>query len=114
MLSVAFYSLVKWLADSNRVAARLTSLKVLPCPGQGVVGGYDCEVLWVVNCQPKSFVDQLPAETRAWLEDEDKSAKCPFIPTTKLNYDEEHVAVLSQMATHVMKALAPDVEALLA
>ena len=96
------------------VAARLKGLKVLANPTQGIVGGYEVEVLFVVTCKPMAFVNALPKETKEWLDDEKRSEKCPFVSTMKLDYDEEHVAVLSQMATHVMKALEPEVKALLA
>ena len=96
------------------VAARLKGLKVLANPTQGIVGGYEVEVLFVVTCKPMAFVNALPKETKKWLDDEKRSEKCPFVSTMKLDYDEELVAVLSQMATHVMKALEPEVKALLA
>mmetsp|Transcript_69140 Transcript_69140/g.200206 ORF Transcript_69140/g.200206 Transcript_69140/m.200206 type:complete len:732 (+) Transcript_69140:96-2291(+) len=78
------------------------TLRVLPNPTQGVVGGYSARTVWIINGSARQWFQQLPKPTQKVVR---KIDHFPLIPTSRLCYDPQTTGALSALsAWHIHEA----------
>jgi len=71
-------------------------LHVMPNQMQGILEGYNVEVLWMVNGGAQKWLSQVPEETRDLIEE--KCPQFPYFSVLQVDYDIEEVVCLSNLA----------------
>ncbi|GFR41215.1 hypothetical protein Agub_g1888, partial [Astrephomene gubernaculifera] len=99
-------------------AIHRASYPVLDNAAQAITGGWQVEVLWLINMQSREWEDQLPNDTRTFLNDSrnDKDSDLrhyPYISTYTTRYSTELVTLLSQQASWSVLQTAPELSELL-
>lgn len=89
-----FGELQRRTADGRPLAIR-KQLRVLPNSEQGITGGYEVDTLWMFNGRPTKWWNDLPAETRDYLNETIPSF--PLMSTFIVDYDPETINLVSNI-----------------
>ncbi|GIL43121.1 hypothetical protein Vafri_957, partial [Volvox africanus] len=94
-------------------AIHRASYSVLSNPMQAINGGWQVEVLWLINMQARQWEELLPNETQTFLnlsraDTGSDLHHYPHISTFTTNYSPQLVTLLSQQATWTVLQAAPE------
>ncbi|KAG2499381.1 hypothetical protein HYH03_002956 [Edaphochlamys debaryana] len=135
------YAALAGSLKNGQAALHRAAYPVLDNPGQGIIGGWTVDVLWLVNMRADQWEAQLPNDTRAFLnksrDTEDRQARSvgaprgavgrgsggtrsagdlqhyPYISTFTANYSPELVTLLSQQGAWSMLQAADELRDML-
>ncbi|GFR41221.1 hypothetical protein Agub_g1894, partial [Astrephomene gubernaculifera] len=99
--------------SAGRPAVHRASYPVLDNAAQAITGGWQVEMLWLFNMQISDWEEQLPVDTRTFLNESRYKKKSdmrhyPYISTFTANYTPELVTLLSQQASWSVLQAAPE------
>ncbi|GBF94754.1 hypothetical protein Rsub_07637 [Raphidocelis subcapitata] len=119
------YAAISSAHKAGKSAVHRARYPVLDNPAKAVAGGWQVEVLWVINAQIREWEKALPIESQDLIDDNrrgqppklsDRLAGLkafPYVSTFQADYSPELVTLLSQQATWQLLQARKDVEELM-